>query len=54
LFAGVWLGDEELIDLDTAFGSVDRIEGVFHVNKSRGAAACLAFSDDMLAKGGFP
>jgi len=53
LLAGVWLGDEQLINLDAAFGSVDRVERVFHIDESRSAAACLTFRDDMLAEGRF-
>ena len=53
LFACIRLGDEELVNHYAAFGSINWIERVFHVDISCRAAASLAFSHNMLAKRGF-
>ena len=52
LFAGIGLGNVEIIYIDAAPGGVLGVEGVLHIYKSADAAAFLGFGDDVLAEGG--
>ena len=38
LFAGIGLRDEQVINIHTDAGGIDRVEGVFHINECRDAA----------------
>ena len=52
MFAGIGLGNVEVVYVYTAFGSVVGVEGVFHIHKGTKAAPFLGFGDDVLAEGG--
>ncbi len=52
LFAGVGLGDKQVINVHTAPGGIGRVERMFHVNVRRGAAHLLQLSHDVLAERG--
>ena len=47
LLAGVGLGDVEVVGIDAKFARVNRIEGVFGINKGGCAACFLRFGDDV-------
>ena len=52
LFAGVGLGDVEIVDVYATASGVGGVEGVLHIDKGAEAAALLGFGDDVLADGG--
>jgi hypothetical protein len=52
LFAGIGLGNVEIIYIDAASGGVLGVESVLHIYESADAAAFLGFGDDVLAEGG--
>jgi hypothetical protein len=47
LFAGIGLRDDQLVDVDAQLLGIDRIERVFGVDESGGAAVLLRFGDDV-------
>ena len=53
LFAGVRLGDVEVVGIDAEFTRVNRVKGVFGVNKGCRAARFLRFGDDLQGQRGF-
>jgi hypothetical protein len=52
LFAGIGLGDEQVVDVHADAGGIDRVECVFHIDERGGAAHLLCFSHNVLAEGG--
>ena len=46
LLAGVGLGDQQLVDIDSECLGVDRIEGVLRVDERRDPAVALRLCDD--------
>ena len=51
LFAAVRLRDQQLIDVDAKRLGIDRIQGVFHVNKGNLSAFFLCFCNDVQGNG---
>ena len=52
LLAGIGLRNEQVLDIDAAFGCISRIERMFHVDIGCRSAQFLGFSHDVLAEGG--
>ncbi|MNS92258.1 hypothetical protein D3C72_1263870 [compost metagenome] len=46
LFAGVRLGNQQVVDVDAQLAGVLRVEGVFGVDEGAGGAVFLGFGDD--------
>ncbi len=53
LFAGVRLGDQQLINIDPQLSGIVGIEGVLGINKSRRTALFLGFGQHMKSQCGF-
>src|SRR5439155_16783679 len=51
LLAGVWLGHQELVDVDTELAGVRRIEGMLGVDERGDATTALGLGDDVQADG---
>ena len=45
LLARIWLGDQEIIDVDAELGGIDRVERVLGIDEGRDAAVLLCFGD---------
>ena len=54
LFADVRLGNQQVIHVHTHASRIDRIKGMFHIDKGRCPTHTLGLGDDVLAEGGFP
>ena len=52
LFAGVGLGDQQLVDIDPDAGGVGRVHGVLGVDVGADAAVALGLGDDVHGQGG--
>src|SRR5271165_635213 len=50
LFAGVGLGNQQIVDIDAELAGIGRVERVLGVYESAGAAAALRFGNDMQGK----
>jgi hypothetical protein len=53
LLAGVGLRDQKVVDIDTKLSRIDRVERVFRVDKSTGAAFLLSFGKAVQRQRGF-
>ena len=53
LFAGVGLGNQQIFYFYTELAGVNRVEGVFGIDKGADAAVFLALGDGFQAEGGF-
>jgi hypothetical protein len=52
LLAGVRLGHDQVVDLDTELLGIDGIQGVLGVDERRGAAGLLGLGDHLQGQGG--
>ena len=47
LFAGIWLGNQQFIHINTQFFGIHGIQGMFGVDKRRRAAGLLCLGNDL-------
>ena len=51
LFTCVWLGDQQLVHVDSNRPGVDRVEGMLSVDERRDAPVALRLGDDVQSQG---